>query len=122
MAARIDGEVRRLLDEAHAEAREILTLHRATLDLLATALVEHETLGDTQLAAIFGELDEWVGGADSEPDADEAAQQLDRSRVLRRFSAGASAGSVPSSSSGSVAEARGDRDTPDGRPPGFGDR
>ena len=57
VAAAIDGEVGRLLDEAHAEAREILTLHRATLDHLAEALVAHETLGDQQLGAIWMELD-----------------------------------------------------------------
>ncbi|MEZ5145074.1 MAG: ATP-dependent zinc metalloprotease FtsH [Acidimicrobiales bacterium] len=61
MAAQVDGEVRRLLDEAHDEAHEILTLHRAVLDRLADALVEHETLGDAQLAAIFGDLEPWSG-------------------------------------------------------------
>ncbi len=57
MAAVIDGEVRRLLDEAHAEAREILTLHRATLDRLAERLVAQETLGDADLEEIWAELD-----------------------------------------------------------------
>ncbi|MCP5030097.1 MAG: ATP-dependent metallopeptidase FtsH/Yme1/Tma family protein [Actinomycetia bacterium] len=53
LAASIDVEVRRLVDEAHDEAREILTLHRATLDHLADALVEHETLDDAKLAELF---------------------------------------------------------------------
>ncbi|WP_208027586.1 ATP-dependent zinc metalloprotease FtsH [Rhabdothermincola sediminis] len=57
IAAAIDTEVRRLLDEAHDEAREILTLHRATLDRLADALVEQETLGDVELMRIFADLD-----------------------------------------------------------------
>jgi cell division protease FtsH len=57
VAAAIDSEIRRLLDEAHAEAREILTLHRATLDRLADALVAHETLGDADLDKIWAELD-----------------------------------------------------------------
>jgi cell division protease FtsH len=59
MAARIDAEVRRLVDEAHEEAREILSLHRATLDRLADALTEEETLGDVELGRIFGDLDAW---------------------------------------------------------------
>jgi cell division protease FtsH len=63
MAARIDAEVRRLVDEAHEEAREILSLHRATLDRLADALAEQETLGDAELAAIFGDLDAWETAA-----------------------------------------------------------
>jgi cell division protease FtsH len=59
VASTIDAEIRRLVDEAHAEAREVLSLHRATLDQLADALVAHETLGDDQLHAIFGHLDSW---------------------------------------------------------------
>ena len=59
MASVIDGEVRRLLDEARAEAREILVQHRATLDRLADALVEHETLEEADLAALLGDLDRW---------------------------------------------------------------
>jgi len=57
MAAAIDNEVRRLLDEAHDEAREILTLHRVTLDRLADALVARETLSDADLVPIWDEID-----------------------------------------------------------------
>ena len=57
VAAAIDDEIRRLLDDAHLEAREILTLHRATLDRLADALVARETLSDADLAPIWAELD-----------------------------------------------------------------
>jgi cell division protease FtsH len=63
VAADIDAEVARLLDEAHVEAAEILSLHRSTLDRLADALVEHETLGDPELQAILGHLDTWSGRA-----------------------------------------------------------
>jgi cell division protease FtsH len=57
IAAAIDAEIRRLLDEAHDEASEILTLHRPTLDRLADALVKHETLSDADLEPIWDELD-----------------------------------------------------------------
>jgi cell division protease FtsH len=57
MAAVIDDEIRRMLDDAHDEAREILTLHRPTLDRLAEALVARETLTDADLATIWQELD-----------------------------------------------------------------
>jgi len=40
----VDGEVKRILGEAFARAREILTTHRHELELLAAALLEHETL------------------------------------------------------------------------------
>jgi len=59
IASIIDNETRRFVEEAHAEAREILTLHRATLDRLADELVAQETLGDEELTKIFGELDSW---------------------------------------------------------------
>jgi cell division protease FtsH len=62
----IDTEVRGLLDAAHDEAREILTLHRATLDRLAEQLIEHETLAERELEAIFagvGHLDRSAGTA-----------------------------------------------------------
>ena len=57
VAALIDREVRRLIDEAHTEARELLTLHRSTLDRLADQLVEHETLDEPRLLEIFGDVD-----------------------------------------------------------------
>jgi cell division protease FtsH len=62
VAATIDAEVARLLGAARTEAREILTLHRAVLDRLADALVEHETLGDPELAAILSAADNVPGG------------------------------------------------------------
>jgi cell division protease FtsH len=56
VAAAVDGEVRRLVDDARQRARAILLEHRAVLDDLAAALVEHETLGDTELAEVFAPL------------------------------------------------------------------
>jgi cell division protease FtsH len=40
----VDNEVRKLLDECHAQARETLKKHRVNLDRLACALFEHESL------------------------------------------------------------------------------
>ncbi|MGH9210780.1 MAG: ATP-dependent zinc metalloprotease FtsH [Acidimicrobiales bacterium] len=61
VASLIDLEVRRLVDEAHDRARAILTLHRATLDRLAAALVEKETLDDKDLQEVFGSIDKGTG-------------------------------------------------------------
>jgi cell division protease FtsH len=63
VAAAVDGEVRRLLDEAHGEAVAILSEHRATLDRLASELVERETLDEPALAAVFGDIPAWGTGA-----------------------------------------------------------
>jgi cell division protease FtsH len=64
VASDIDAEVRRLIDEAHTEAAEILSLHRATLDRLADALVEQETLDEDALGELFADLDTWNGSRD----------------------------------------------------------
>ncbi|MDQ3897451.1 MAG: ATP-dependent zinc metalloprotease FtsH [Actinomycetota bacterium] len=56
VAAHIDGEVRRLIDEAHAEAAEILTEHRAVLDRLAEALIEKETLDTPEVMEILADV------------------------------------------------------------------
>ena len=53
LAARIDEEVARLLDEAHDRARRILEQHRSALDLLTAALLERETLADDELADLL---------------------------------------------------------------------
>ena len=61
VAGVVDSEVRSLIDTAHDRARAILSTHRATLDVLARALVEKETLEDSDLAEIFGPLDKGTG-------------------------------------------------------------
>jgi cell division protease FtsH len=53
VAANIDSEVRRLIDEAHSEAAEIIIEHRATLDRLADALMEKETLDTPEVMEIM---------------------------------------------------------------------
>src|SRR5690606_17774326 len=61
VAGQIDAEVRRLIDHAHDRARFILSTHRATLDRLASSLVERETLDDADLAEVFGDIDKGAG-------------------------------------------------------------
>jgi cell division protease FtsH len=61
VAGVVDAEVRVLIDVAHDRARAILDAHRTTLDGLAAALVEKETLEDADLAEIFGPLDKGTG-------------------------------------------------------------
>ncbi len=56
VAAHIDSEVRRLLDEAHAEARDVLITYRSTLDKLAEALVAKETLDTPEVMEILADV------------------------------------------------------------------
>ncbi|MCU1373472.1 MAG: rane protease FtsH catalytic subunit, partial [Actinomycetia bacterium] len=59
VSAVVDGEVRKLIDNAHDEARQILRQHRKVLDRLADALCERETLDTPDLMEIFGDLPVW---------------------------------------------------------------
>jgi cell division protease FtsH len=58
VAAHIDSEVRRLIDEAHEEAMEVLVTHRKVLDRLADALIEKETLDTAEVMEILGDVPE----------------------------------------------------------------
>jgi cell division protease FtsH len=59
VAASIDGEVRRLVESAHAVARSILEANRTVLDRLADELVEHETLEAERVMEIFAPVERW---------------------------------------------------------------
>ncbi len=60
VAAKIDNEVRQLIDWAHGTALDILTTHRTVLDELAQALLEKETLETEEVMAIFAPVPKWV--------------------------------------------------------------
>ncbi len=61
VAAQIDAEVNALIDRAHDEALAILVAHRGTLDALAKALIERETVEDVELAELFKDIGTWPG-------------------------------------------------------------
>ncbi|HEX2191589.1 MAG TPA: ATP-dependent zinc metalloprotease FtsH [Acidimicrobiales bacterium] len=71
VAARIDAEVRRLIEEAHDQARELLVSYRSTLDRLAAALIEKETLETAEVMEIFADVPR--GGGMGRTAADGAA-------------------------------------------------
>jgi cell division protease FtsH len=56
VAGIVDEEVRRLIENAHDEAWEILVENRPVLDRLVMALFERETLGKEELAEIFADV------------------------------------------------------------------
>jgi cell division protease FtsH len=53
IAAKIDAEVREIIDRAHDRAREALTSQRVVLDRLAALLVEKETIESDEFEALF---------------------------------------------------------------------
>ena len=50
----IDAEVRRIVDECHADAMRLLGGHREQLSALAKALLEAESLDEQQILAVTG--------------------------------------------------------------------
>ncbi|MGH2752637.1 MAG: ATP-dependent zinc metalloprotease FtsH [Actinomycetota bacterium] len=56
VAAKIDDEVHRLVEEAHEEAREIVVKYRDKLDNLVARLLEKESVEKEEVAEIFGEV------------------------------------------------------------------
>ena len=52
----VDEEIRRLLDNAHDEAYQILTENRDVLDRLALELLERETLNQAEIAEVFSDV------------------------------------------------------------------
>jgi len=53
LAAKIDKEVRAIIDDAYAKAEAILTEHRAELDRVAEALLELETIDGDEFEALY---------------------------------------------------------------------
>ena len=71
-----DSEQARLTDHAYEEAERLLKKHRATLDRVAAALLEKETLDRAELAVLLADVEseswasETVGTVQALPGAD----------------------------------------------------
>jgi cell division protease FtsH len=71
IAYEIDKEIARLIDEGYEKARAILTERREQLDLMATVLLERETLDKDELTALLdGTWDEYLVEHPGNPHAD----------------------------------------------------
>ncbi len=80
IARDIDGEIRRVVEQAHQSARDILSDHREDLDRISRILLERETIDAQEFVALLdGASEEDVFGVDEpdepsaevEPEADE---------------------------------------------------
>ncbi|NNK92294.1 MAG: ATP-dependent metallopeptidase FtsH/Yme1/Tma family protein, partial [Acidimicrobiia bacterium] len=56
VAFAIDEEIRKLITQAHEEARQILTAHRDALDRIADALIERESLDADEIKEILSDV------------------------------------------------------------------
>ena len=59
VASFIDAEVRKLISQAHEEARQILATHRDALDRMANVLMERETIDADEVAEVFADVPKW---------------------------------------------------------------
>jgi cell division protease FtsH len=59
VAAKVDSEIRKLIENAHQEAFDILVANRVTLDAMVLQLLEKETLNKEEIAVIFAKVNSW---------------------------------------------------------------
>jgi cell division protease FtsH len=59
VAAKVDGEIRKLIENAHQEAFDILVDNRVTLDAIVLQLLEKETLNKEEISEIFKRVNSW---------------------------------------------------------------
>lgn len=62
VAARIDSEVRLLMEQAHSTARNILTHYHEVLDQLAEHLIADETIEREEVERLFATVTPWTSG------------------------------------------------------------
>src|SRR5437660_2593276 len=68
IAREIDDGIRRIVESAHLQAKDILGNHRASLEKLSEILVKRETIEKEQFAALLdGQTEEDVFGAEAPP-------------------------------------------------------
>ncbi|KRM56440.1 ATP-dependent Zn protease [Secundilactobacillus malefermentans DSM 5705 = KCTC 3548] len=83
-AATIDSEVRRIINEGHEEAKEIIDAHREQHKIIAEALLKYETLDEKQILSLFktGKMPEQ--DAQSEFPSEKAATFEESKKELER--------------------------------------
>ena len=59
VAAKVDAEIRKLIETAHQEAFDILVENRTTLDAMVLQLLDKEMLNKEEIAAIFAKVSSW---------------------------------------------------------------
>jgi cell division protease FtsH len=76
IAREIDDEIRRVVEEAHQTARDILNDHREALDRISRILLEHETIDAEQFAKLLEGVpeDEIFGSEEEEEQAQPEAE------------------------------------------------
>ncbi|HMM48213.1 MAG TPA: hypothetical protein PKE32_01170, partial [Miltoncostaeaceae bacterium] len=84
VARTVDSEIRRLIDEAHQRARDILSEHRTLLEEVSQILLRRETIERQEFLALVEGLPE--DEVFAERDARAAREAAERERVEREAS------------------------------------
>lgn len=66
IAFEIDQQVRKIIETAHAQATEIINNNKGKMDIIANALLEHETLNHEQIQSLYntGKMPETYDGTE----------------------------------------------------------
>ena len=80
IAFEIDKEIRRIVDESYARARDILEHHRDKLDLLAGALLDREVLDKEEVELLF---DGKLSPLEEDPSAGDAGRASGKSQPAK---------------------------------------
>jgi cell division protease FtsH len=79
IAREIDDEIRRVVEEAHQTAKDVLTEHRDAMDKISRILLERETIDAEQFEQLLeGAGEEEVFGEEEEPKAPEPAPEPEK--------------------------------------------
>ena len=81
IAREIDDEIRRIVEEAHQTAKDLLVEHREDLDRISNLLLERETIDAEQFVKLLegAPAEEVFGTEDDEPAAPEPSPEPERS-------------------------------------------
>ncbi len=85
--AKVDAEVKRIVEESHERARKILQDHSEELEMLAQALLEHETLSGDEIKQILAG-EELNRATQTKPQTKKLRSALPSSRVAEKVDDG----------------------------------
>ena len=79
IAFEIDQQVRKIIDEAHTQATEIIMANKDKLEVIAQALLENETLNNEQIESLFhhGHMPETFDGSSDVPPQEQVTPRVD---------------------------------------------
>ena len=91
IAREIDDEIRRIVEEAHQTARQVLSDRRDDLDRLSKLLLEHETIEREEFEALLAgkSAEEVFGAPEPEQEPPPPPAEAERSRPVARAAAAA---------------------------------